>query len=210
MRYPLQLTSFDTGLALYIPVPEMVKSGYKTAVEADAATAFPFWTKIWDSATVLTRLLLNDPGLVEGKKILELGAGIGLPSFAIAKMASSVLISDADPDAVDLIRYNIESLQLTNTQAACIDWNDFPDAIDADVVLLSDINYSPEQFSPLLKLIKQFIDKGSVVILTTPQRLTSTLFIEELEKLLPERTLQVIQDNSPESASVVLVLKKPD
>jgi predicted nicotinamide N-methyase len=61
-----------------------------------------------------------------------------------------------------------------------IDWTNFPDNLDFDVLILSDVNYNPGDFSILLKLIENMLEKGVSVILSTPQRLAGRRFVEQL------------------------------
>lgn len=147
---------------------------------ADPNTPFPFWARVWTSSVVMTRYLQAHPELTTGKNVVEIGAGTGLPSFSIARMAATVVISDHASDAVELMKKNIAHLELDNTKAICLDWNDFPETVKADTLLLSDINYAPDQFAPLLALIHRFLREGTIVVIATPQRLTGTLFLLQL------------------------------
>lgn len=180
-EYPLILANFQEGLTLYIPEPDKVKPTYELNLIADRTSPFPFWAKIWASSLALTAFLKKNQDLVKGKRVLEIGAGIGLPSFTIAQWAATIIISDHTLAAVKLMQKNIEHCRLTNITAMCLDWNHFPEEIKAEVVLLSDINYAPEQFSPLLMLIHRFLAEGAVVIISTPQRIMGVLFVEAIQ-----------------------------
>jgi len=61
-----------------------------------------------------------------------------------------------------------------------MDWHNLPENINADTVLLSDINYSPDAFVALHKVIERFLVNGAVIILTTPGRLVGNAFIDSL------------------------------
>jgi bifunctional pyridoxal-dependent enzyme with beta-cystathionase and maltose regulon repressor activities len=65
-----------------------------------------------------------------------------------------------------------------------IDWNAISDDIHADVVLLSDINYNPDDFTPLLSMIQCFIAAGSTVIIATPQRIMTNPFVESIKPFI--------------------------
>ena len=180
MQYPLQLIPIKENLSLFLPVPEEIRPAYEKTLSGNPQSPFPFWAKVWPSSRALMDYLEEQEGLVKGKTVLEIGAGTGLPSFSIAKSAASVILSDHSKEAIELMEKNIAYLGLANVKAMCLDWNHFPEEIKADVVLLSDINYAPEQFSTLLILIHRFLAENAVVIIATPQRLLGAPFVEAL------------------------------
>ena len=93
--------------------------------------------------------------MIQNKHVLEIGAGIGLPSLMMAGVAKSIQISDYDKEAVALLQKNIEHLQLQNAEALQLDWNAIPENLQPDVILLSDVNYDPGQFDVLIHLIDE-------------------------------------------------------
>ena len=163
--YPLSLVDFHDGLSLYVPDLELVKSTYEDSIIQNKDTAFPFWAKVWPSSKAMTTFLQSEISLIQSKRVLEIGSGIGLPSFSIASHVSELIISDYSSDAVELIDRNITHLSLPHVKSMHIDWNAISDDIHADVVLLSDINYNPDDFTPLLSMIQCFIAAGSTVII---------------------------------------------
>jgi len=208
MKYPNTLTHFQNGLSLYIPIEKEVKLIYEELVTVNNDTPFPFWAKLWPASIALTDFLLSNHKWVENKKVLEIGAGIGLPSFSIASIASEIIISDHANDAVALMQKNIEHLNLKNTKAACLDWNHFPEEIKADTILLSDVNYAPEQFDSLIKLLTRFLNNGSTLILTTPHRIMGIPFIEKLKQFIQHQSNnQVIEKNQITDISVYVFEK---
>ncbi len=192
MLYQDTLIEIENGLSLYVPDPELVKSTYENLLAADAATSFPFWAKIWPAALALSSFLKEEQQYVKGKRVLEIGAGIGLPSFAVAHHAAEMMISDYAEEAVLLIEKNIQHLGLQNVKAIRLDWNHFPDSITAETLLLSDINYAPAQFNALLVLMRNFLEQGTTIILTTPQRITVTPFAEVLQPFIKQSVLQTV------------------
>lgn len=204
--YPDKLVTVADGLTIFIPDPELVKPVYENLLLKDPATAFPFWAKIWPSALALASFLKENPGLVKGKKVLELGAGIGLPSFTIAEYVSEICISDHAPEAVVLLQKNIQYHQLDNATAVCIDWNKVPEQTKAAVLLLSDINYAPDQYEGLLHMIRRFLGQGTTIILATPQRITITAFAEALQPYIKRSVLRTVSYLNGEVDIRILIL----
>jgi methyltransferase-like protein 23 len=206
MLYPVKLANILNQLTLYIPDPDQVRPVYEKQLLNDAATAFPFWAKIWASSLALSSYLEKEIQLVEGKKVLEIGAGIGLPSFVVANAAASIIVSDYAAEAVELMEKNIQHLWLSNVTPMCLDWNNFQEYIRADVVLLSDINYAPEEFEALLKLIQRFLEQGSTIIIATPQRIMATPFVAALEPYIKRSVLELVKENPQDVEIRLLVL----
>ena len=192
MNYAHKLVAIEAGLTLHVPDNELVKSRYEVLLANNAATKFPFWAKIWPASTAMTAFLQTETSYIKGKRVLEIGAGVGLPSFVIAKHCSEIIISDYASEAITLIEKNIMHLGLTNAKAMCLDWNNFPSNITADVLLLSDINYAPTEFDALQDLIQRFLEQGSTIIIATPQRITASPFVEKLTQYIKRSELQQI------------------
>ena len=194
MNYAHKLVPTEAGLTLFVPDNELVKSRYEVLLANNAATLFPFWAKIWPASKAMTAFLQTETSYIKGKRVLEIGAGVGLPSFVIAKQCSEIIISDYASEAITLIEKNITHLGLTNAKAMYLDWNDFPANITADVLLLSDINYAPAEFNSLQELIQRFLAQGSTIIIATPQRITASPFVEKLAQYIKRSELQQIEN----------------
>ena len=67
----------------------------------------PYWAFAWAGGQALARYILDNPALVAGKAVLDIGSGSGLVAIA-AKLAGSraVTAADIDPFSVAAIRLN--------------------------------------------------------------------------------------------------------
>ena len=207
MNYATHLVPVFDDLLLYVPVEELVKPTYEEQLKNDASTTFPFWAKIWPASKAMSSFLQAAPGWVQSKTVLEIGAGIAIPSFVIAKHALEIIISDHAPEAIELAEKNIQHLGLTNAKAICLDWNNFPENIFAKTIILSDINYAPDQFEPLLKLIRKFLEQGSTIIIATPQRISALPFVEAVEPFIKRSELHSIREGAQIIDIRILVLQ---
>ena len=178
MAFPVALqiiTIGENGIELFLPDEEAVKQAYH-----QRKISLPYWSKLWPSAIALSEFIVQHPHYIQKKKLVEMGAGLGLPSIVAARHAANVLCTDYVADAVGLAQQSAAHNGLTNFETAVIDWHQLPGKIEADVLLLSDVNYEPASFSLLLKMINGFLQKGTTIILSTPQRLMAKDFVQPL------------------------------
>ena len=70
----------------------------------DEEEFLPYWAELWPSGIALAEAV----GALDlrGSRVLELGAGLGLPSLAAALGGADVLATDWAEDAVELLRLN--------------------------------------------------------------------------------------------------------
>lgn len=208
MRYPIKLTPIIENFSIYIPDYEQVKEIYESILKEDSSKDFPFWAKLWPSSIALIQFLQTKSDLIKGKTVLEIGAGIGLPSFFIAGKAKSIQVTDYALDAVELMHKNIAYLNLENVQTFQLDWNKVPKGIKPEVLILSDVNYNPNEFDPLIALIKELVASGTLVILSTPQRIMASPFVNALQQLIQQTHMEIVTENEKLIEISILILSK--
>lgn len=189
MKYELDLRFIQIGnidIKLFVPEEQSVKAAYQKEKEEHTLSPFPYWARLWPSALALGTFLQQQPHYVAGKDVLELAAGLGLPSLLAAHYAHSVCCSDYLPESLEVIDLSIKTNGAANITTRLLDWHHLPEGLRADVLLLSDINYNPAEFDILYKVLAGFLRNDTVILLSTPQRLLAKDFIE---KLLPFCTL---------------------
>lgn len=170
------------NIDLFVPDAQEVHDSYFLQKQEHVQVPFPHWTKLWPAALALGDFIHQHPELVQNKNVLELAAGLGLPSLVAARYAKAVCCSDYMEAAVAAMAKSAQHLQLSNVTCRVLNWNHLPDDLTADVLLFSDINYDQGQFDQLYQVIQRFLLQGATILLTTPQRLMAKPFIE---KLLP-------------------------
>ena len=70
--------------------------------------------------------------------------------------------------------------RLENIRFEACSWSNLADGFNAEVVLLSDINYEPSVFNELENVLKGLLQRGCTLLLATPQRLMAKPFLEKL------------------------------
>jgi len=169
------------SLELLIPVPSALKANYERLLQHGYTVPFPYWAQIWPAATALSIFLNNEDHYVFDKHVLELAAGLGLPSLVAAALsAKKVWVSDQSEEAVLVLQKEISHNRFNNMESRRLDWHQLPEDLQPDVLLLSDINYNPAEFDILFNVLTGFLQKGTLIILSTPQRLMAKSFISRL------------------------------
>lgn len=183
MQTPAIIQSFQfhqQRLEAFVPDAEWIEQDYLEQKTAGNDPPFPYWAKVWPAAQALCEFIAQQPEIVKDQSVLELAAGVGLPSLLAARFAKSIVVSDYIGSAVDIIQRSVLHNGFTNVKAHLLNWNTLPGNIHTDVLLLSDINYDPSSFDTLYKVLQRFIQQGSTILLSTPQRIAGRAFMERL------------------------------
>lgn len=169
----------------------------------------PYWAQVWHAAIGLCVFLQEHPEYIKNKTVLELGAGLGLPSIFAGDKAKQVCISDKSAEAIAIVEQSLLYHKLNNVSCKVVDWNYIDELTLPEVILLSDINYEPEAFLALMKMINHFLDSSCIIILSTPQRLMAKVFIEEvLVNCITQAAIPVQLREKKEDISVFVLAKK--
>lgn len=188
----IQEFTFDnTIVQLVVPNDTAVQHWYK---QQTTEIPFPYWAKVWPASIALAGFITQNKHFVKHKTVLEIAAGLSLPSLVAAQFASTVSCSDYVLEPFVFVEQSIQLNQLNNISYAVLDWNQLPKDIVADVLLLSDINYEPASFESLLKMLQQFLQQSTTIILATPQRLMAKPFIEQLLRYCIQQENIVVQE----------------
>jgi predicted nicotinamide N-methyase len=132
---------------------------------------FPYGWMLWPSAIGLSKFILLNAHRFAGKRVLELGCGVGMAGVAAAIAGGIVTQTDYLDGALELASRNA-SLNGVTTAACLGDWRDFPEALikSADIVIGTDILYERAMHPKLRELLPLFTKRGVPVIIADPIR----------------------------------------
>ena len=129
----------------------------------------PFWAYPWAGGQALARHLLDNPGTVRGRRVLDVASGSGLVAIAAAKAgAASVAAGDIDPLAVAAITINASA----NGVAVAARVFDLAqeDAGDAELVLAGDVFYQRQLAELAMTFLRAAVRAGAEVLVADPGR----------------------------------------
>jgi predicted nicotinamide N-methyase len=129
----------------------------------------PYWAFAWAGGQALARYLLDNPALVAGKSVIDLGTGSGLTAIAARRAgAASVLAADIDALALAAVRVNAE-LNGVVVEATGDDLLASPPS-RADVVLVGDLFYERVLAERVTRYIEQASQAGALILIGDPKR----------------------------------------
>lgn len=189
-----------SSITLFAPELKHLQQRYKTG-----QIAFPYWAQVWPAARGLSMFLMRNLHLIREKQVLEIAAGLGLPSLVAAPHAKTVLCTDGDAEAVEWIQQSARHHGFSNFRAQRLNWSCVPKHLEAEVLLLSDACYQPEAFEAQQQLLLQFLEKNVTVILSTPHRLVAKSFFTPLLHFICHQQEVVVHQNRAQHPIAVYV-----
>jgi predicted nicotinamide N-methyase len=131
----------------------------------------PYWAFCWPGGQAIARYLLDNPTLVEGRRVIDLAAGSGVSSLAAARAgAASVVANDIDALSLIAARLNARANDLT-FEVSLEDWLAGPEgAPDAEVVIAGDVCYERDMSTRALAWLRGHARLGRLVLLGDPGR----------------------------------------
>src|SRR4051794_24096214 len=129
----------------------------------------PYWAELWPSALALAEALGRAD--LAGRRVLELGCGLGVPSLVAARRGADVLATDWSPAAVEVLRDNARRAGVALTVRRW-SWTD-PLADLGDpwpLVVAADVLYERRNGPELLALLPRVLAPGGEIWIADPGR----------------------------------------
>lgn len=144
------------------------EDGIAEALGISSAT-WPLFGVVWASGEVLAHLM-SDYEIV-GKRILEVGCGIGLASLVLNHRSADITATDYHPEAENFLQHNArlnDDRQIPFTRTG---WGDDVSSLGTfDLIIGSDLLYEDEHVELLAAFIDQHAEARCDVIIVDPGR----------------------------------------
>ena len=130
----------------------------------------PYWAIAWPSGVELARRLAAMD--LAGKRVLELGCGLAIPSIVAARRGANVTATDGVADAVVFAAHNF-ALNDVEGEVELADWREAQDLVDAapwDLVVAADVLYLRNNVEALLRLLPRLIGSEGEALVADPNR----------------------------------------
>lgn len=128
----------------------------------------PFWAFAWAGGQGLARHILDNPGIVAGRRVLDFASGSGLVAIAAMKAgARHVLAADIDPWTGTAIALNaaLNAVDIDYTRDDLVGQD-----VEADIILAGDVFYDQGFAAALVPWFEALSAKGKAVLVGDPGR----------------------------------------
>jgi predicted nicotinamide N-methyase len=141
----------------------------------------PYWALSWPSGQALAERVADLD--LHGKRVLELGCGLGLASVVAARRGADVVATDAISDAVVFAAHNL-AINDAGGNVAQVDWSDNPESLVSgapwDLVIAADVLYLDANVDALVRLLPRLTGE---VLLADPSRAGARDFLAAARRL---------------------------
>ena len=140
----------------------------------------PYWALRWPAGSTLAdRLAERD---LAGKRVLELGCGLGLPSLVAARRGATVLATDGAPEAVVFAAHNLalNDLEGEVAVAGLHDADQLLAGAPYDLVIAADVLYLKDNVEALLRLLPRL---GPEALIADPSRAGGKDFVASARRI---------------------------
>lgn len=144
----------------------------------------PYWAELWPASVLLGEWLYRNTALIEGKKCLDLGCGLGLTAIIGQSLGAEVVAFDYEFPPLYFARGNAVINETGQPLWLQMDWRE-PSLAEKsfDFIWGGDILYEKRFFDPLEKLFRRVLKPGGTIWMAEPVRDVSVPVWERLESM---------------------------
>lgn len=124
-----------------------------------------YYDRVWPPTVRFCSFLLEDPGLVEGRHVLVVGAGAGLEAVVVGTLCDSLWVNDMAPGALELLGLQLEANGVTGYGVLPGSYGDVELPEAADLVVGSFVVYDEGSARAMTRLLERTADRGLPVLL---------------------------------------------
>lgn len=140
----------------------------------------PYGVMLWPASIALAHDVVARGAQLRGKRVLELGAGTGMPGIVAASLGAHVLQIDRDKVALHVCGLNKARNDVANIEAREAEWETFHSDETFDIILGADILYASSMHERLREICDQYLAPSGTVLFSDPLRAASLPMLEAM------------------------------
>jgi methyltransferase-like protein 23 len=141
----------------------------------------PYGVMLWPASIALAHDVLARAEQLPGKRVLELGAGVGMPGIIAGALGAEVLQIDRNEVALHVCAMNKERNRATHIEVRGGEWETFHSDTQFDFILGSDVLYVTTMHDHLRAICDTYLAPGGTVLFSDPLRAQSLPMLEAME-----------------------------
>ena len=141
----------------------------------------PLGIALWSSSIALAHDIAERGADLRGARVLELGAGTGLPGIIASSLGADVTQTDRQEVSMSLCRANGERNRASGIDYRVADWAAWDDATRYGWIIGSDIMYAEAAQPHLRHIFETNLAPDGRVLISDPFRSASIRFLETLD-----------------------------
>ena len=170
----------------------------------------PFWGKIWEASILLAAYLVAQP-VLPGRKILEIGTGLGVSGLFAAACGHDVTLSDHKKEIIRFIRANTLLNKLDNVPVINVDWTKPTSNQLYDWIVGSEVVYHRSTYDSLVQFLNQALKPNGTIFLAKSTSLPANVFFSKLTQYFKFKKLdKVMRSGDQEFAISLYAIKRKE
>lgn len=134
-----------------------------------SSATWPLFGQFWPASRALAEAVQVVE--IEGRRILEIGCGLGLPSLVLQQRGADITASDHHPMVEHFLDYNAALNKLEPLNYFDLSWEEpAPELGHFDLIIGSDVLYERNHAELVAQLIKRHAHPRAEVMITCPGR----------------------------------------
>lgn len=147
-----------------------------------SSATWPLFGLVWPSSRVLVNQVIAMQ--MKGRRVLEIGCGIGLASIVLHRMGADITASDYHPQVLPFLQRNIDQNSLSPIKFQTGNWEaDNPLLGQFDLIIGSDVLYEPAHIDKVSQFISRHSSDSVEVLIVDPGRRNRSKFTTAMRSL---------------------------